>query len=417
MDLRQVGLTYERQSGKDPSGVYYQSDVLQILPFLIQAYRARVQCIYLDPPFATGKRFSIRVKVGEKDWKSGRGSFEQLVYTDRQPIEDYLSMMRQVLQGCRELLSDSGLLYLHIDYRMNARLRLMLDEIFGEKNLLNEIVWAYQTGGRAKHFFSRKHDTILLYRKTRNYYFDIKSVAYVKTTGRNNHMKRHVDPDGRIYRSIRSGGKVYTYYEDDPVYPTDVWDDVSHLQQKDPQRTGYDTQKPVALLDRIICSSSRPGDLVMDLFAGSGTTLVSAGKQNRRFVGVDCSPYSFHVVRSRLKEWNVDYYAPPCIGNPALRVRGFTGIGYYEVELLEYALESGLGPRVFSGMDALDNWSVGYFRDGAFEPLASAWRSRSTPNIETHLRLPVFTGTPMIRVADVLGRYFFYELNKDGFEI
>jgi hypothetical protein len=155
----------------------------------------------------------------------------------------------------------------------------------------------------------------------------------------------------------------------------------------------------------------------MDLFAGSGTTLVSAGKQNRRFVGVDCSPYSFHVVRSRLKEWNVDYYAPPCIGNPALRVRGFTGIGYYEVELLEYALESGLGPRVFSGMDALDNWSVGYFRDGAFEPFASAWRSRSTPNIETHLRLPVFTGTPMIRVADVLGRYFFYELNKDGFEI
>ena len=121
------------------------------------------------------------------------------------------------------------------------------------------------------------------------------------TEPRSNHMRRHVDPDGRVYRSIRANGRVYTYYDDDPVYPGDVWTDISHLQQKDPERTGYATQKPVKLLDRLLRPIVQPGDLVCDLCCGSGTTLVAAQALGCRVLGVDCSPEALMTARSRIR--------------------------------------------------------------------------------------------------------------------
>ena len=113
-------------------------------------------------------------------------------------------------------------------------------------------------------------------------------------------MKRFIDENGRICFSIRSGGKTYYYSEDTPVYPTDVWTDIEHLQQKDSERTGYSTQKPEALLRRIVLSSSRPGDIVADLFAGSGTTAAVARKEGRKYVAVDSSGFSLMTFRKRL---------------------------------------------------------------------------------------------------------------------
>ena len=113
-------------------------------------------------------------------------------------------------------------------------------------------------------------------------------------------MKRFVDESGRVCFSIRSGGKLYTYYEDSPVYPTDVWTDIDHLQQRDRERVGYATQKPEALLRRIVLASSRPGDLVMDLFSGSGTTAAVAAALGRRFVAADASPFALYTLRARL---------------------------------------------------------------------------------------------------------------------
>ena len=261
------------------------------LPALIDAYGGKVQLIYLDPPFGTGDSFQR---------KSEKEDSKIPLFRDDMPEAEYLKWMRVILTGCHALLSPSGSLYLHIDWRMSAKLRLMLDEIFGPDNFMDEIVWGYRSGGRATRFFPRKHDTILFYRKSRRVYFNIAAVGTPRGPEPRNHMRQFVGQDGRVGFSIRTNGKLYTYYEDDLIYPTDVWTDIEHLQQKDKERLGYATQKPEALLERIILASSRAGDLVCDLFSGSGTTAAVAVKNGRRFLAVDASPLALITLRKRL---------------------------------------------------------------------------------------------------------------------
>ena len=411
MRLQQINVWREEQEGRGPRGEMRLGDVRALLPGLIERYAGQVQLIYLDPPFRTGQTFVMRVRVGEKEWKSGAGTLVQTAYNDDLSFDAYMAMMRETLTGAKQLLSDTGVIYLHVDYHMHPYLRLLMDESFCEANFLNEIIWSYQTGGRARRFFSRKHDVILFYRKSRKYYFSLESVPISRQDTRRNHMKRHVDADGRVYRSIKSGGKIYTYYDDEPAFPGDVWDDVSHLQQKDPQRTGYDTQKPLRLLERIILSSSQPDDLVCDLFAGSGTTLEAAWLNERRFIGADMNPYSLQTVRRRLNGANVSYTAPDCAGSPLVEASVTPGIAFYDVKLEKYEVEPGVCARLFSGLDAVDNWSVGYLREGVFKCMASDFRLRQKPGIETMLQLPVLEGVPCLRVGDVLGRYFYYALD------
>ena len=414
MHLEQINVWREEQSGRGPAGEMRLGDVRALLPGLIERYAGQVQLIYLDPPFRTGQTFVMRARVGEKEWKSGAGTLTQPTYADDLPFDAYMALMRDALEGAKKLLSDTGVIYLHIDYRMHPHLRLLMDEIFGEANFLNEIIWSYQTGGRARRFFSRKHDVILFYRKGRQYYFNLDGVPVSRQDARRNHMKRHVDADGRVYRSIKSGGKIYTYYDDEPAFPGDVWDDVSHMQQRDPQRTGYDTQKPLLLLDRIILSSSRPDDYVCDLFSGSGTTLEAAWRSGRRFIGADINAYALQTARRRLNGASATYTAPPCAGDPAAEASVTPGIGFYDVRLEKYEIEPGVCARLFSGLDAVDNWSVGYLRDGVFKSMASDFRMRQKPALNAVLQLPVLEGTPCLRVGDVLGRYFYYAL--DGAE-
>ena len=273
-------------------GSFYLARSEKQLPALIEAYRGKVQLIYLDPPFGTGDSFQ------RKDEKNGGDGIS--LFRDDMPEAEYLRWMRVILTGCHALLSPTGSLYLHIDWRMSAKLRLMLDDIFGQDNFMDEIVWGYKSGGRATRFFPRKHDTILFYRKTRRVYFNIAAVGTPRGPEPRNHMKQFVGQDGRVGFSIRSRGKLYTYYEDDLIYPSDVWTDIEHLQQKDKERLGYATQKPEALLERIVLASSRPGDLVCDLFSGSGTTAAVAVKNDRRFLAVDASPQALITLRKRL---------------------------------------------------------------------------------------------------------------------
>ena len=412
MRLERVDVWREEQHGAGPAGEMRVGDVL--LPSLLEEYAGKVQLIYLDPPFGTGHSFSMRVRVGEKEWKTGSGSLVMQSYEDDLNVEAYMSLMREVITASKKLLSDTGVVYLHVDYRMHARLRILMDEIFGEQNFLNEIIWSYQTGGRARKFFSRKHDIILFYRKTKKYYFNLEAVPVNRVDVRRNHMKRHVDPDGRVYRSIRSGGKIYTYYDDDPTFPGDVWDDVSHLQQKDPQRTGYETQKPVKLLERIILSSSAPGDLICDLFVGSGTALEAATMTGRRFLGVDLNPFALQVTRRRLTGRTAAFVAPPCQGEPEIEASVTPGIAYYDVSLDRYQPEAGVSARAFQDLDAVDSWSVGYLRDGVFLAMAHDVRLRHAPALKRVLQLPVLEGQPCIRVGDVLGRYFYYVFTPEG---
>ena len=291
--------------GDRTGGVLIHSDLRRAD---LDEFKGKVQCVYLDPPFFTGDEFTFRMRIGEKGWAEGNQVLELPAYSDSRVggKEAYLRLLREALAIAHELLSETGALFLHLDSRMNAYARLECDKIFGENNFINEIIWAYQSGGRAKKHFSRKHDVILFYAKSRALYFDITRVGVPRKDNRSNHMRRTVDENGRPCRTIKAGGKVYTYYDDEPVFPDDVWADVSHLQQKDPQRTGYDTQKPQALLNRIVRCCTRRGDIVCDLFCGSGTTLVAAAENECRYLGVDQCSHAVSVTRKRLLDTELE---------------------------------------------------------------------------------------------------------------
>ena len=373
-------------------------------------WAGQAQCVYLDPPFMTGEDFYCRMRVGEKGWATGRDTLALPAYSDRYSGKgEYLEMLRGTLENARMLLNETGSLFLHLDSRMNAPARLLCDEVFGESNFMNEIIWAYQSGGRSMKRFSRKHDVILFYRKSRRHFFNMTAVPLPRSQNRSNHMRRGVDAQGRTFRTIQSGGKLYTYYDDEPVYPGDVWADVSHLQQKDPQRTGYDTQKPQALLSRIILSSTRENDLVADLFGGSGTTAVSAALNQRRFLSSDNSPVSLIVTRKRLLDTQMRVSTPTGSAPAFLEAELLPGIAYHDIRLLDYRP----GQGNITGLDAVDQWSVGFFRDGVFEAQADAARRKQSPALPAFLQLPQLRGVPAILTVDVYGNRLVWTAQED----
>ena len=418
MRMRPIPCVQEQHEGQGAGGVLWQGESAACAPDLLAAYAGQVQVVYLDPPFFTGQRFTMRMRVGEAGWRTGSPALALTAYSDVWADQAaYLAMMRGMLETAHALLKPDGTLFLHIDTRMSAQLRLLLDDIFGAQHFLNEIVWAYQTGGRSVHHFSRKHDVLLFYRKSRQYYFDITAVPVSREENRSNHMKRSVDADGRSYRTIRSGGKEYVYYDDAPAYPGDVWQDVSHMQQKDPQRTGYDTQKPMKLLERVVLCASRPGDLVADLCFGSGTTLVAAAQHGRRFLGVDSSPHAHAVGRKRLLGCAMRVHGAgargeaddeACWAEATLQ----PGIGFFEATLAAYGLGApGAQARAAglaqapepAGLDAVDQWSIGFLREGVFVPMAHAARTRVAPVLPCTLEMPMLWGLPCLCVVDILG--------------
>ena len=414
MKPRRIEIQSEHHAGSGCEGRFYLDDCVSRLEALTDEFEGKIKLVYMDPPYMTGDRFAMRVRIGESAWKSGAGVPVE-TFADYRDRAEYLDMMRRVLSLCRRLMSDDGMIFVHIDYRAHPHVRLLMDEIFGEENFLNEIIWVYQTGGRSTRHFSRKHDVILFYRKTESYDFNIDAVKAPPAAPRSNHMRRHVDPDGRVYRSIKVGGRVYTYYDDDPVAPSDVWTDLSHLQQKDPERTGYDTQKPLALLNRVVLCASRPGEWVLDPFAGSSTTLEAARKQGRNFIGIDAQRLTMNIARRRLEgaDWWLIANEGLTETEPGLLVELTTGVGFYHVCLKSFdvPLEGISGD--FNALDCVDNWSVGYLRDGGYEVMASFARSRRHPALERELRVPVYSGKLAMRVGDVLGRSWYYALEPD----
>ena len=411
MKPTRINVTRELHEGSGVQGRFLLADVFAGLDALMDEYAGKIKLVYLDPPFLTGDRFVMRVRVGAEDWKNGRGSLELPAFSDNLGRDTFLEMMRGVLTRCHSLLRNDGMLFLHIDYRTHPYLRLLMDEIFGEENFLNEIIWVYQSGGRSLRHFSRKHDVILFYRKSAQYDFNVEEIMAPPSEPRNNHMRRHVDPDGRVYRSIRANGRVYTYYDDDPVAPSDVWNDLSHLQQRDPERTGYDTQKPLSLLERIVKCGSRAGETVLDPFCGSSTTLEAARRCGRNFIGIDRCPLTLNIARRRLcgAQYAMEY--PAFAGEPVCEAIATPGVGFYHVTLERFALEPGVGGRSFEGLDCVDNWSVGYIREGAYFAMAEAARTRRAPILPDALDAPVYSGQLALCVSDVTGRSFFYLLD------
>ncbi|MBQ8108559.1 MAG: hypothetical protein IJ124_00155 [Clostridia bacterium] len=413
MALRRIDVNAEWHPSGGPKGLFLFGDAVERMEALLGEYEGRIKLIYMDPPFMTGDRFFMRVRVGEEQWRRGKGSFVQQSFSDRLDRNGYLALMRRVLELSRRLLSDEGMIFVHLDYRAHPHVRLLMDEIFGEDNLLNEIVWVYQSGGRSLYHFSRKHDVILFYRKTERYDFNIDAVKAPRTQPRTSHMRRHVDPDGRVYRSIRSGGRVYTYYDDDPVAPTDVWQDLPHLQQRDPERTGYDAQKPLALLDRIVRCASREGDWVLDPFAGSGTTLEAARRNGRRFIGIDACPLTLNIARRRLA--GADYGilldgAAATEGAPVCKAGVRSGVGFYHLMLENFEIDIPNLPEGAQSMDCVDNWSAGYLRPEGYRVMAEFARNKREGALRRELAIPAYAGELALCVADVTGRSFYFAL-------
>ena len=370
---------------------------------LLQEYAQNVQLIYLDPPFGTGDLFRMRI---------GGTLIQRPAYTDILSQDAYLHMMRNVLLGCHELLAPKGSIYLHVDYRMAAPLRMMMDELFGAGNFMNEIIWMYKSGGRSTTHFSRKHDTILFYRKSRDVYFNIEAVGLQRGPERRNHMKRTIDDKGRVCYSIRSGGRLYTYYEDSLIYPSDVWTDIEHLHQRDPERNGYATQKPEALLNRIMLASSRPGDLVADLFSGSGTTAAVASKTGRRFLACDSSPFALYALRSRQctlhNALNLFHSPQPLeLRFPATkpdaklcataRLSGET----YLCDVQSYTAGDGINMLAYCALGTMDGET--------FLPAVYA----CAPTLPLSLHMPNTGYPPVLHTVDVDGRQGFFELSDN----
>ncbi|MBQ7051950.1 MAG: site-specific DNA-methyltransferase [Clostridia bacterium] len=416
MSATYIRCAAERHFAGESMGTLMQASLPACAQELRERFAGKVQMVYLDPPFNTGKKFEMKARIGEKGYKTGSPSLSLPAYDDRwESREAYLNMMRETLILARDLMKKEGTIFLHIDCRMHAHMRLLMDEIFGESNFLNEIIWSYQSGGRARTYFPRKHDVILFYAKSRSYYFSLKSVPIARSEARSNHMKRGVDEDGRSYRSIISAGKEYRYYDDEPAYPGDVWDDVSHLQQKDPQRTGYDTQKPVRLLERIIRCSTQEGDLVCDLFAGSGTTAVAAAQLGRRFLCVDQSPLAVAVAGKRLsqttmgKPMGVSYDVEAPCGEDDCQVEAevFPAITSYTVHLSSFESEQAREAGI-RGMDAVDQWSAGFVQGDTYRACVANVRTVGTPKLEATVEMPVCAGEPCIMIVDIWGNRRFY---------
>jgi len=256
-----------------------------------------IDLIYLDPPFHSGKNY-------DSIWNNGyeQAHFDDTWYKDgqRTGIFKYIEWLEERVRSCYDVLKDTGSLYLHCDWHANHHIRLMLDKIFGEKNFQNEIVWHYRGRGMQKNRFQRKHDIILFYSKSDKYIFNEHAV---KVPLDPNHISRYnkTDKFGKKYALIKSKGGEYSkiYLKEEGIVMDDVWD-LPFIHGN--ESMGYPTQKPLALLERIIKASSNKGDVVLDPMCGGGTTVVSAYQLNRKFIGIDVSPTACRMMIKRLND-------------------------------------------------------------------------------------------------------------------
>jgi DNA modification methylase len=272
----------------DPENHLILGDNLPVMSALLADYENKIDLIYVDPPFFTNKGYTTRVGRGEdsrkpEEWKLAEG------YADEwEDLASYLDMLYPRLQTMHRLLAPTGSLFLHLDWHANSYARVLLDEIFGYDNLRNEIIWTYHGPSPIRSAFNRKHDMILFYSKTDQYYFDVDAVRvpYASNT---------VD----TFKSSSKAGFGKVPDLERGKVPEDWWyfPVVARLHQ---ERTGYPTQKPERLMDRIIRATTKPDDLVADLFCGAGTTGSVAARLGRRFILSDNQSRAIHTTRARL---------------------------------------------------------------------------------------------------------------------
>ncbi len=367
-----------------PEHHLFLGDNLSVMSALLGRYEGQIDLIYADPPFFTNRHYPVRIGRGEDSrqphtWQLAPG------YVDRwDTLDAYLDFLYPRLALMRRLLSPRGTLYVHLDWHASACVRLLLDELFGAERFLNEIVWLYHGPSPIRRAFNRKHDTILVYTKSKQYIFnaDAVRVPYNQVTVQT------------FESSPRAGfGKVPNLKRG--KVPEDWWyfPVVARLHR---ERTGYPTQKPEALLERIILASSEPNSLVADFFCGSGTFPLVAARLGRRTLACDSAWRAVHVTRVRLVEglrqpfafWREARYSIPA-----------------SLATLSFTLTEAPSLSLHAASPALDYWEVDPAWDGkTFRSAAQAWRPPRHTTLPLEIPLPSYPTRVRLRAITVDGQ-------------
>ena len=272
----------------------YWGDNLQVMSHLLKTYRGKINLIYIDPPFDSKADYKKKIALKGKKVENDRTAFEEKQYTDIWTNDEYLQFMYERLILMKELLAEDGSIYLHCDPTMGHYIKIIIDEVFGNENFRNEIVWCY-TGPSSPNMknFPRKHDTIFRYSRSQECCWNPERIPYK-------------DPNQTLRRAMDGGAGIgeeeVERYRERGKLVEDYWTDIALAVRSPKERINYPTQKPEALLERIIKASSDPGDLVFDCFMGSGTTQAVAMKLG--------PPFSLERI-STSEQWKL----PPNVSN------------------------------------------------------------------------------------------------------
>jgi DNA modification methylase len=254
-----------------------------------------IKLIYIDPPFDVGADFSMNIEVGDEQFTKKPSVLEELAYRDTwgKGADSFIAMIYERLSIMKGLLAENGSIYVHCDLRVNSYIRLVLDELLGKENQTGEIIWNYSWGLRTEKQWNRKHDTILMYSKdVDNFIFNANTV-----------LEERKMSEGTINRLKYKGALITDGNKgrgkEEKALPSDVWY-VATINGMSVERLNYPTQKPEELIEKIVKASSNEGDLIVDFFSGSGTTLAVAEKLGRKWIGSDLGKFAIHTTRKRM---------------------------------------------------------------------------------------------------------------------
>ena len=304
--------TLDEKPGDEISELCLGDNLEYMKNLLERGYKGAFRLIYIDPPFFTRSSFNASVSV--KDAQGTSHKVHHLAYDDKfdRSLEYYIENMTVRILMMRDLLADEGLMWIHLDWHSSHYIKLVLDELMGEKNFVNEIIWQYKSGGSGKRHFARKHDTILVYSKTSKYMINVPK-------------EKSYNRDRKPYRfrgvaEYKDEGGWYTL-----VNMKDVWS-IDMVGRTSAERTGYATQKPLELMKRIIEASTAEGDLTGDFFCGSGSLPEAAHLLGRKWIACDSEEMAAAMSRRRLKKAGAGFRftrleeVKPCSGRADIEV-------------------------------------------------------------------------------------------------
>lgn len=323
----------------------FWGDNIQVMSHLLKEFRGGVNLIYIDPPFDSKADYKKKIKIRNEQVRNDTNSFEEKQYTDIWNNDEYLQFMYERISLCRELLAQNGSFYIHVGPNISHYIKIICDELFGKENFVNEIVWRRAFGHSDSGKFGTIHDVIFLYGKSSKdrtwnvinqnpdqgyidqffdcydeergeryqrlslsagglsgggYDYEYKGVRTLWRCPKETLVKH--DTENRLHWPKNGGVPRLKKYESEYVGPPlqDIWTDISKIHNQSSEQTGYPTQKPEELAERIIKTSSNPGDIILDCFMGSGTTLFAAIKNQRRFIGADINLGAIQIATKRI---------------------------------------------------------------------------------------------------------------------